>query len=150
MSRQSIVKKPAEAGHLPARNIAIVPALLAGSAGFQVDESGNCPIREVLDRVGDSWSLLVILSLQQGAVRFNALRREITGISQRMLTVTLRALERDGLVLRIVRPTSPPQVEYSLTELGQSLAEPIKALGQWAASNHQLIRRQRQQFDAAE
>ncbi|WP_421090968.1 winged helix-turn-helix transcriptional regulator [Pseudochrobactrum sp. MP213Fo] len=122
--------------------------LLVETAGFTADETGCCPIREVLDRVGDTWSLLVILSLQQGAVRFNALRREVEGISQRMLTVTLRSLERDGLVLRKVRPTSPPEVEYSLTVLGQSLAKPIDGLGQWAVDNRKIMREERKKFDA--
>jgi DNA-binding HxlR family transcriptional regulator len=83
----------------------------------------------VLDRVGDTWSLLVIINLQEKPVRFNALKRGIEGISQRMLTVTLRSLERDGLIRRTVRPTTPPEVEYALTELGQSIAVPIGALG---------------------
>jgi DNA-binding HxlR family transcriptional regulator len=122
--------------------------LLAETAGFSSDADGTCPIREVLDRVGDTWSILVLLNLQQGSVRFNALRRMIEGISQRMLTVTLRSLERDGLVLRIVRPTSPPEVEYSLTALGQSLAGPVDALGQWAVENRQLIRAEQARFDA--
>ena len=122
--------------------------LLAETAGFVTDENGTCPIREVLDRVGDTWSLLVILNLQQGTVRFNALRRQVEGISQRMLTVTLRSLERDGLVLRIVRPTSPPEVEYSLTALGMSLAKPIDSLGQWAVDNRHMMREERARFDA--
>ncbi|MDM8344649.1 helix-turn-helix domain-containing protein [Pseudochrobactrum sp. sp1633] len=119
-------------------------------AGFTPDEDGTCPIREVLDRVGDTWSLLVILNLQQGTTRFNALRRLVEGISQRMLTVTLRSLERDGLVLRIVRPTSPPEVEYSLTALGMSLAKPIDGLGQWAVENRRLMRNEQARFDAAQ
>lgn len=123
--------------------------LLAETAGFTTDETGSCPIREVLDRVGDTWSLLVILNLQQGTVRFNALRRLVEGISQRMLTVTLRSLERDGLVLRKVRPTSPPEVEYSLTALGQSLAVTVDVLGQWAVENRHTMRNERERFDAA-
>lgn len=122
--------------------------LLAKSAGFTADENGSCPIREVLDRVGDTWSLLVILNLQQKVMRFNALRRIVEGISQRMLTVTLRSLERDGFVLRKVRPTSPPEVEYSLTELGHSLAKPIDALGQWAVENRSVMREKRARFYA--
>ncbi|WP_416223129.1 winged helix-turn-helix transcriptional regulator, partial [Tianweitania sp.] len=107
--------------------------LLQTNAGFALDAEGGCPIREVLDRVGDTWSLLVIFNLQGRPVRFNALRRMIEGISQRMLTVTLRSLERDGLVRRTVKPTTPPEVEYALTELGQSIAVPVAALGSWAA-----------------
>ncbi|MBR7539024.1 helix-turn-helix transcriptional regulator, partial [Mycobacterium tuberculosis] len=77
------------------------------------DSAGRCPMREVLDIVGDSWSLLVIINLQDGPRRFNVLRRMVEGISQRMLTVTLRSLERDGLVSRTVKPTSPPEVTYA-------------------------------------
>ncbi|WP_420961894.1 winged helix-turn-helix transcriptional regulator [Brucella sp. IR073] len=122
--------------------------LLSTSPGFAPDGEGGCPIREVLDRVGDTWSILVILNLQEGALRFNALRRSIEGISQRMLTVTLRSLERDGLVVRRVKPVSPPEVEYSLTELGASLAGPIDTLGTWAAHNRAALRAARAAFDA--
>ncbi|PWK67580.1 helix-turn-helix domain-containing protein [Aminobacter sp. AP02] len=120
--------------------------LLHTTAGFANDGS-SCPIREVLDRVGDTWSILVIINLQEQPVRFNALKRSIEGISQRMLTVTLRSLERDGLVTRTVRPTTPPEVEYGLTELGQSIAVPISSLGSWAASNRDSMRRAREAFD---
>jgi DNA-binding HxlR family transcriptional regulator len=106
-------------------------------------------MREVLDRVGDTWSLLVVINLQERPVRFNALRRAIEGISQRMLTVTLRSLERDGLVARTVKPTTPPEVEYALTELGHSIAGPIGALGAWAAENRERMRAARAAFDAA-
>lgn len=122
--------------------------LLHTNPGFEWDGSGNCPVREVLDRVGDTWSLLVIINLQPGPRRFNALKRSIEGISQRMLTVTLRSLERDGLVRRTVRPTTPPEVEYALTDLGQSIAVPIAALGVWAAQNRDRLRSSRQEFDA--
>ncbi|GGA84394.1 hypothetical protein GCM10011491_09870 [Brucella endophytica] len=122
--------------------------LLVTSPGFAQDDDGGCPIREVLDRVGDTWSILVIFNLQQGAMRFNALRRSIEGISQRMLTVTLRSLERDGLVARRVKPVSPPEVEYSLTELGASLAGPIDVLGRWAAQHRAALRAARAAFDA--
>lgn len=121
--------------------------LLHTTPGFESDGRGACPIREVLDRVGDTWSILVIINLQEQPVRFNALKRSIEGISQRMLTVTLRSLERDGLVTRTVRPTTPPEVEYGLTELGQSIAVPIAALGSWAANNRDHMRQARQAFD---
>ena len=121
--------------------------LLQSTPGF-VQDSEGCPIREVLDRVGDTWSLLVIINLQERPVRFNALRRSIEGISQRMLTVTLRSLERDGLVRRTVRPTTPPEVEYALTEIGHSLAQPVSALGGWAACNRDRLRLARAAFDA--
>jgi DNA-binding HxlR family transcriptional regulator len=121
--------------------------LLHTNPGLLTDDKGSCPIRYVLDRVGDTWSLLVIMGLQPAPVRFNALRRSIEGISQRMLTVTLRSLERDGFVSRTVRPTTPPEVEYALTELGQSIAVPISALGVWAAANSPLVSAARESFD---
>ncbi len=122
--------------------------LLQAHPGFDRDERGSCPMRDVLDRIGDSWSLLVIINLQERPVRFNALKRSIEGISQRMLTVTLRSLERDGLVRRTVKPTTPPEVEYALTEVGQSIAVPIGALGLWAAQNRHLLVQARARFDA--
>lgn len=123
--------------------------LLHTNPGFELDGSGNCPIREVLDRVGDTWSILVIINLQPRPMRFNALKRAIEGISQRMLTVTLRSLERDGLVSRTVRPTTPPEVEYALTELGRSIAVPIGALGLWASQNRGRLSDARKRFDEA-
>lgn len=127
---------------------AVSAPLLHTNPGFEW-EDGSCPVRDVLDRVGDTWSLLVIINLQPAPMRFNALKRSIEGISQRMLTVTLRSLERDGLVARTVRPTTPPEVEYALTPLGQSIAVPIGALGAWAAQNRNQLRRARSAFDAA-
>ncbi|MBN9047327.1 MAG: helix-turn-helix transcriptional regulator [Rhizobiales bacterium] len=121
--------------------------LLSSTPAFRLDPDGSCPIRDVLDRIGDTWSILVIFNLQGGPLRFNALRRSIEGVSQRMLTVTLRSLERDGLVARHVRPTSPPEVEYSLTELGHSLAAPIDGLGQWAVAHRARLREARSRFD---
>src|SRR3954469_3353513 len=85
-------------------------------------------VSQVLSRIGDKWSVLVIMLLHRGAHRFSALKRSIGGISQRMLTLTLRNLERDGLVSRTVTPSIPPRVDYELTEMGRSLAEPVKAL----------------------
>lgn len=123
--------------------------LLHTTPAFERDVNGNCPMRDVLDRVGDTWSLLVIINLQERPVRFNALRRAIEGISQRMLTVTLRSLERDGLVSRTVRPTTPPEVEYALTGLGHSIAVPIAALGLWAVQNRSRLRAARDAFDAS-
>jgi DNA-binding HxlR family transcriptional regulator len=121
---------------------------LERNAAFIRDDEGNCPIREVLDRIGDTWSLLVIMNLQAGPVRFNALRRKIEGISQRMLAVTLRSLEADGLVTRTVTPTTPPQVDYALTEMGQSLAVPVAALGDWAVANRRSVRERQRSFAA--
>jgi DNA-binding HxlR family transcriptional regulator len=122
--------------------------LLRTTPAFVRDDEGNCPIREVLDRIGDTWSLLVVMNLQSGPVRFNALRRKIEGISQRMLAVTLRSLETDGLVTRTVTPTTPPQVEYALTDMGQSLAVPVAALGDWAVANRHAVRKRQQAFAA--
>lgn len=109
-----------------------------------------CPIRDVLDRLGDAWSVLVILRLGDGPMRFNALKRAVGAISQRMLTVTLRSLERDGLVTRTVFPTNPPQVEYALTELGHSLAGPIGSLADWAVTHRERITVERRRFDSGE
>jgi len=108
----------------------------------------KCPIRDVLDRVGDAWSVLVVTNLAEGPTRFNELRRRVDGISQRMLTVTLRHLERDGLVSRTVMPTTPPQVEYALTELGHSLCRPLDVLADWAETSQPLIRAARERYDA--
>ncbi len=107
-----------------------------------------CPIRDVLDRVGDKWSVLIVKSLVGGPRRFGALRREIEDISQRMLTETLRHLQRDGLVSRTVYPTTPPAVEYALTPLGQSLHSALDTLAQWSSHNHGTIRTARVAYDA--
>jgi DNA-binding HxlR family transcriptional regulator len=106
-------------------------------------------ISDVLARVGDKWSVLVVSRLGSGAMRFNELRRSIGGISQRMLTLTLRGLERDGLVTRTVFPTIPPRVDYALTPLGRDLLEPVSALGEWATRNQAKIARAREKFDGA-
>jgi DNA-binding HxlR family transcriptional regulator len=106
-------------------------------------------ISEVLDRVGDKWSVLVVATLGEGPKRFNELRRAIASISQRMLTLTLRGLERDGLVTRTMFPTIPPRVDYELTELGSSLLTPVNALGAWARQNRQKIEQARAKFDTA-
>ncbi|MDV4264278.1 winged helix-turn-helix transcriptional regulator [Acinetobacter seifertii] len=103
--------------------------------------------REILDRIGDKWSLYIIASLAKGTMRFNELRRGIDGISQRMLTLTLRGLERDGLVNRTMYPTIPPRVDYELTELGQTLLVPVMALVSWADNNQLAIKEAHQRFD---
>lgn len=105
-----------------------------------------CPIRDVLERVGDRWSLLVLERLAAGTKRFTVIRREVGDISQRMLAQTLRRLEQDGLVTRTVHPTIPPRVDYALTPLGRSFLEPIGALIQWANDNHGAIREARQSY----
>src|SRR6476661_2497384 len=112
---------------------------------------GDChAVSEVLDRIGDKWSVLVVVMLGDGPKRFNELRRAIASISQRMLTLTLRGLERDGLVTRTMFPTIPPRVDYELTELGCSLLTPVNALGAWARQNRPKIQQARAHFDAAE
>jgi DNA-binding HxlR family transcriptional regulator len=110
----------------------------------------QCPVRHVLDRLGDAWSFLVVIHLGGGPQRFNALKRNIDGISQRMLTLTLRKLERDGLVSRHVHPTTPPQVQYDLTPLGRSLGHPINALTEWAGANQPAIESAREAYDKAQ
>ncbi len=107
----------------------------------------NCPVREVLDRIGDKWSVLVLYLLGDATRRFSELRNSIDGISQRMLTVTLRHLERDGLVTRTVFPVVPPRVDYALTDLGRSLSEPVGALVAWAEVNASTIDLARIDYD---
>ena len=104
-------------------------------------------VRDVLARVGDKWSLYVVGNLYGGPVRFNELKRRIPGVSQRMLTLTLRGLERDGLVTRTVYPTNPPSVEYALTELGRSLTQPVRALVEWSETRLSEIEAARERFD---
>jgi DNA-binding HxlR family transcriptional regulator len=104
-------------------------------------------ISDVRSRVGDKWSVLVVTRLGAGSMRFSELRRSIGGISQRMLTLTLRGLERDGLVTRTVFPTIPPRVDYALTALGRDLLKPVSALGDWATRNQAKIARARERFD---
>jgi DNA-binding HxlR family transcriptional regulator len=111
-------------------------------------EGADCrAVASILSRVGDKWSVLVIMMLVDGPQRFNELKRMIGGISQRMLTLTLRGLERDGLVTRTVFPTIPPRVDYELTDLGRGLAQPVKALGQWAFEHQPEIQGARDKFD---
>jgi DNA-binding HxlR family transcriptional regulator len=108
----------------------------------------SCPTRQVIARIADKWTLLVITALEGGeAVRFSELRRRIEGISQKMLTQTLRALERDGLVTRTVFPTVPVTVEYRLTPLGQSLTDTVDAVRNWAYEHMPEIERARNEFE---
>lgn len=109
----------------------------------------NCKlVSDILGRVGDKWSVQVVMSLKDGSRRFSEIRRAIPDVSQRMLTLTLRGLERDGLVSRKVTPTIPPRVDYELTQLGKSLQSPVIALGQWALENMPRIQAARAAFDA--
>ena len=104
-------------------------------------------VGQVLARVGDKWTVLVINELGDGAKRFNQLKRDIAGVSQRMLTLTLKNLERDGLVTRTVTPSVPPRVDYELTELGRSMVEPVRALGQWAQAHIPQMDEARRRYD---
>jgi DNA-binding HxlR family transcriptional regulator len=107
----------------------------------------DCQAREVLERVGDKWSLLVIGRLGEGPLRFAELRRSVDGISARMLTVTLRGLERDGLVTRTVRPTVPPRVDYALTPMGRTLLDTVRNLLEWADEHLPQIHAARAAYD---
>ncbi len=104
-------------------------------------------VSRVLARVGDKWSVLIVMLLGEGPRRFNEIKRMVGGISQRMLTLTLRGLERDGLVIRTVFPTVPPRVEYELTELGHSLWQPVEKLGLWARAHIAEINAAQERFD---
>jgi DNA-binding HxlR family transcriptional regulator len=110
--------------------------------------SGSCKaVSGILSRIGDKWSVLVVMLLADGPKRFNEMKKLVGGISQRMLTLTLRGLERDGLVTRTVFPTIPPRVDYELTQLGHSLRVPVQALGSWAFEHLPAIAEARQTFD---
>ena len=106
-------------------------------------------VSEVLSRVGDKWTVLLVKTLEPGPRRFNDLRREIGGISQQMLTRTLRTLERDGMVARKVHPTVPPSVEYALTDLGHSLSVPVMALADWTFAHLPQIHANRAEYDVS-
>jgi DNA-binding HxlR family transcriptional regulator len=115
---------------------------------FQWDTREGCEVRQILDRIADKWSLLVIALLEHRRLRFTELMREIDGVSQRMLTVTLRQLERDGLVARTVHPVVPPRVEYELTPLGATLHQTIQALVTWTETHQREIAGARAAYDA--
>jgi DNA-binding HxlR family transcriptional regulator len=145
------------ASHVPASQdpAAVVPTAgisLNGGAGRPLPADhrpGECAkVAPVLSRIGDKWTVLVVVILGRGPMRFNALRRDVGGISQRMLTLTLRSLERDGLLTRTVHPTVPPQVEYALTELGRSLLVPVQAIRDWARAHAAEIEAAQRRFDA--
>jgi DNA-binding HxlR family transcriptional regulator len=120
------------------------PPVLAPNAHLESDCRG---VASILARVGDKWSVFVIMLLGDGPRRFSEIKRLVGGISQRMLTLTLRGLERDGLVTRTVFPTVPPRVDYELTDLGRGLWQPVEALGKWAAEHQAQIEGARQKFD---
>ena len=112
-------------------------------------DAAACPVRNVLDRIGDKWTLLALVALAAQPHRFSKLHRAIPDISKRMLTQTLRELERDGLIDREVFPTKPPSVRYSLSPLGRSVLPPLAGLVSWAEDSYGAIRAARQRFDAA-
>lgn len=112
--------------------------------------AAECPTRQALDRVADKWTVLILGLLGDGPVRFNALRRQIQGISQKMLSQTLRSLERDGLVARTVYPTVPVTVEYAITPVGRTLAATLTPLRLWAEENIETILQARQEYDRVE
>lgn len=107
----------------------------------------DCGIRDVLDRIGDKWSVLVITGLADGPRRFRELQRAIDGISQRMLTLTVRRLERDGLLLRTVYPTVPARVDYRLTDVGASLTHLVRAMAEWSLAHRAVIAEARHRYD---
>ena len=109
----------------------------------------NCPSRRLLDRIGDRWTVLIVVALDAGPQRFSALGTRVGGISQKMLTQTLRSLERDGFVTRTVYPEIPPRVEYELTALGRSLLGPLRALEEWAVENMTEAVDHQQEYAAA-
>lgn len=114
------------------------------------DKHDRCrALGAVLNRIGDKWVIMVVGALSPGPMRFNALKRLIGGVSQRMLTLTLRSMERDGLVTRTQYPTIPPRVDYELTELGHSLLGPLNSLNEWAAANLSVIEAARATHDEA-
>jgi len=127
-------------------NIEVTPAEPERRKGWVVDP--QCPVRDALDRIGDKWSTLVLVTLADKPRRFSEVRRAIPDISKRMLTQTFRDLERDGLIARTVFPTKPPSVEYRLTPLGETIFEPLRALADWANRSHEAIKNARVAFDA--
>lgn len=112
--------------------------------------SAQCPTRQVLDRIGDKWAVLILIQLENGHMRFNALRRRIENISQKMLSQTLKSLERDGLITRTAFPTVPVTVDYALTELGRTLARTVHQLTLWAEANIDEIQAAQQRYDRGE
>lgn len=128
----------------------MIPAKMSGEEVQALIHSQPCEqVAATFSLVGDKWSTMIVIYLSTGPCRFNHLKRQIGGITQRMLTLTLRKLEREGLVVRTVYPTVPPQVEYALTPLGESLREPIQNLGRWVIENQPELERARREYDAS-
>ena len=127
----------------------MIPANPTFDGASNVELVTECQaVRPILARIGDKWSVMIVMSLRAGPRRFNEIKRAIGTISQRMLTLSLRGMERDGLVTRKVFPTTPPRVEYELTALGHSLRGPVEALGQWAIDHQGEIALAQTRFDA--
>ena len=127
---------------------AVQAAQALSPQALSIDECQR--VGQVLSRVGDKWTVLIINELGDGPRRFNELKRQIDGVSQRMLTLTLKNLERDGLVSRTVTPSVPPRVDYALTDLGRSMLQPVQALGQWAAAHIPQMDAARRRYDTAD
>ena len=121
---------------------------LVAEAPERRDINSCLKVTQVIGRIGDKWAVLIIIMLRERGYRFHELKRGIDGISERMLTLTLRNMERDGLVTRTVTPSIPPRVDYELTDIGLSLADPVKALSEWAFQNLKLIASAQAAFDA--
>lgn len=138
----------AEDGTLASVTHIDVPGPVSTPTPVSVDME-TCLLRDVLDRVGDKWSVLIMALLSDGPQRYSDLRRAIDGISQRMLTLTLRGLQRDGLVIRTVTPTTPPRVDYSLSPVGETLAGQVSGLIQWAEEHREYIAASRRDYDTA-
>ncbi len=117
---------------IPLPKIEAAPQPAAPALSGPLNPTACSKVSQVLSRIGDKWTVLIVMRLGGGSRRFSELKREVEGVSQRMLTLTLKGLERDGLVTRTVTPTIPPRVDYALTDLGRSLLEPVQALGDWA------------------
>jgi DNA-binding HxlR family transcriptional regulator len=143
---------PAAAGHEPSGAFGLPPETACDPGGASgpaaVGQPTTCRARQVLQRVGDKWSMLVIDLLGQGTMRFTELHRAVDGITARMLTVTLRGLERDGIVTRTIHPVIPPRVEYALTPMGRTLLDTIGELVSWADSHLPEIEAARAAYDA--
>ena len=154
VSAESAVAGPAVAGEsimhgwpvMP--ETSVVPGGSAMPGGSAVPSAAKCRIREILGRIGDKWSLFIIFQLGDGPQRFTALKRAVDGISQRMLTVTLRGLERDGIVSRTMYPVMPPRVDYALTPLGHTLLDAVGALMAWVDEHLAEVDAARDAYDA--
>ncbi len=132
---------------VPLKPQSSAPSAPARNVDLRGLDFGNCPVRDMLNQIGGKWSTLLIDALSQRPYRFGELRRMIPDISQRMLTQTLRELQRDGYIEREVFPTKPPSVEYRMTDLGRALYEPLSQLLNWAEANHAAVKAARERYD---